>query len=145
MIAKKFTFETSSWNLILPRQNEFDFQRKLWKNLEYIFLSKMFFVFISFRVPEILNLLGRIPLLKSLQTLVTSPVVESNPVDPTLLEGEERTKEASLLDWIYQQVIYSILPFVEYFHQQLNFLNDKNFFIDDKYEDIQNFFCTQIE
>lgn len=55
------------------------------------------------KVPEILNLLGRIPLLKSLQTLVTSPVVESNPVDPTLLEGEERTKEASLLDWIYQQ------------------------------------------
>lgn len=55
------------------------------------------------KVPEILNLLGRIPLLKSLQTLVTSPVVESNPIDPTLLEGEERLKEASLLDWIYQQ------------------------------------------
>ncbi|XP_014777857.1 RB1-inducible coiled-coil protein 1 isoform X2 [Octopus bimaculoides] len=57
-------------------------------------------------VPGILRLLGRIPLLNSLQTLVSSPLSQTNPVEPAMLEDVSDSgghRSPSLLDWIYQQ------------------------------------------
>ncbi|GAB1600083.1 RB1-inducible coiled-coil protein 1-like isoform X1 [Argonauta hians] len=53
-------------------------------------------------VPRILKLVGRIPLLNSLQTLVSSPLSQNKPVDAATI-SDSHGSSPTLLDWIYQQ------------------------------------------